>query len=178
MVLHVHYTARQGGAVLREAALKGLKSVLRAEVSAPQARLFSLRHEFPSEWSRLQRVADDNGDHRQAFSLNKARFPFMFRGSKVTIKKMQLLGAPAAAAAPAMKLTLSDPDGQPANLLLSNAIGDLVHRSADVLFEVKNLGPAGNEADWTVAVKKADIPGSLAALQDLLVLCEYAVTEA
>jgi hypothetical protein len=178
VVLHVHYTARQGGAVLREAALKGLKSLLRAEVSAPQARVFSLRHEFPSEWSRLQRVADNNGDHRQAFSLNKARFPFMFQGSKVTIKKIQLLGVPEAAAAPAMKLTLSDPDGQPANLLLSTAIGDLVHRSADVLFEVKNLGQAGNEADWTVAVKKADIPGSLAALQDLLVLCEYAVTEA
>jgi hypothetical protein len=178
VLLHVRYTARQGGAVLRDAALKGLKSLLRAEVSAPQARLFSLRHEFPSEWSRLQRVADDNGDHRQAFSLNKARFPYMFQDSKVTIKKIHLLGAPAAAAAPAMKLTLIDPDGQPANLLASSAIGELAHRSADALIEVKNLGSAGTEADWTVEVKKADIAGSLVAVQDLLVLCEYAVTEA
>jgi hypothetical protein len=29
-----------------------------------------------------------------------------------------------------------------------------------------------------VEVKKADIAGSLVAVQDLLVLCEYAVTEA
>ena len=121
VILHVRYTARQGGAALREAALKALKSLLRAEVSAPQARVFSLRHKFPSEWSRLQRVADNNGDRRQAFSLNKARFPFMFQGSKVTIKKIHLLGVPVAAAAPAMKLALDDPDGQSANLLASTA---------------------------------------------------------
>ena len=102
----------------------------------------------------------------------------MFQGSKVTIKKIQLLGVPAAAAAPAMKLALNDPDGQPANLLASTAIGELVHRSADVLLEVKNLGSAGTEADWIVAVKKTDVADSLVALKDLLVLCEYAVTEA
>jgi hypothetical protein len=177
VVLTLHYTARRGGVALQKAAGDALKKALRAETGAPQVRLFSLRHEFPSEWSRLLRVADDNGDHHQAFSLNKGRFPFMFGGSKVTITKVELLGVPADTAAPGMELALADPSGQAVKLQAESAVGRLAHRSATAAVEVKPLGEDGHEADWTIEVKKVNVAGSLKALEDLLVLCEYSVVE-
>ena len=180
IVLHIKYTSREGGVSLRKAALASLKKSLETEASKPQARLFSLRHEFPSEWHRLQRLADNNGDHRQTFSLNKQRFPFMFQSNKkqITVNKVELFGIPQGSDVPTLKLTLTDPEGQVVNLQTATGIGLLVHSSADTDLVVKNLGNDGNEADWTIQVKKADAPAGLDRLEDILVLCHYSVRDA
>jgi hypothetical protein len=48
VVLHLHYTAREGGAALKKAAASALKDVFApVEGDSPLVRLFSLRHEFP-----------------------------------------------------------------------------------------------------------------------------------
>src|SRR6185295_9961365 len=104
VVLHIKYTAREGGVTLRNAAVASLKQQLMAEEGKPQTRLFSLRHEFPSEWHRFQSIADNNGDHKQTFSLNKQRFPFMFQGSVVTVNEIEVFGVPVGPTVPAMKL--------------------------------------------------------------------------
>lgn len=177
VVIQVNYTARQGGGRLQKAAIDALRQQLKVATGAPQSRLFSLRHEFPSEWYRLAVVAVGFGDHRQAFSLHKERFPFIFGGSKVSISRLNLFGVPAGSTAPAMMLDISDPDGQAVNLTpIVPALGHLVgKKSANTDVEVKKLGPAGTEADWTITVKKANVAGSLATLEDLLLLCEYTV---
>jgi hypothetical protein len=151
--------------------------LLQDEAKKPQSRLFSLRHEFPSEWHRLQTVADNNGDHKQAFSLEKQRFPFMFKSSKITVKNIELFGVPKGSAVPALKLMLTDPEGQAINLQSAAAIGSLVHVSGDIDLEVKNPANDRNEADWTIQVKKADVVATLDRLEDLLVLCHYSVRE-
>ena len=92
VVLHVKYTAREGGVLLRNAAVSNLQQQLKVEASKPQARLFSLRHEFPAEWQRLQSMADSNGNHSQAFSLAKHRFPFVFHGRTITVKGVEIFG--------------------------------------------------------------------------------------
>ena len=92
VVLHIKYTAREGGVILRDAAVKDLQQQLKVEASKPQARLFSLRHEFPAEWQRLQSMADSNGNHSQAFSLAKHRFPFVFHGRTITVKGVEIFG--------------------------------------------------------------------------------------
>jgi hypothetical protein len=180
VVLHIRYTSREGGVALQKAALNSLKKLLEAEVAKPQTRLFSLRHEFPSEWHRLQSLADNNGDHKQAFSLNKQRFPFMFQGNKrqITVSRVELFGAPKGAEVPALKLTLTDPEGQAVPLQAAAVIGLLAHSSADTDLEVKSLGNDGNEADWTIQVKKADVAASLNRLEDILVLCHYSIRDA
>jgi hypothetical protein len=179
VVLHLNYTSREGGAALQKAALDSLKKLLETETSNPQARLFSLRHEFPSEWHRLQSVTDNNGDHRQAFSLNKQRFPFRFQDNKkqITVNKFELFGVPKGSAVPALKLTLIDPEGQAVKLQTAPTIGLLVHSSAETNFEVKNPGDEGNEADWVIQVKKADVATSLDRLEDILMLCHYSVRD-
>jgi hypothetical protein len=84
VILHIRYTARDGGRVMRDAVLgelsQGLDRLMRlADERGGFYRLFSLRHEFPTEWSRFIGKAT-NGDHTQAFALAKDRFPFLFQG--------------------------------------------------------------------------------------------------
>ena len=94
VILHLNYTSRAGGVGVQKAAVASLKKLLQDAAVKPQARVFSLRHEFPSEWHRLRTVADNNGDHKQAFSLHKQRFPLMFQGNKITINGVEIFGVP------------------------------------------------------------------------------------
>jgi hypothetical protein len=53
VILHVRYTARDGGLPLRKLATDNLTARI-ANAQAPgSVRLFSMRHEFPTEWSRF-----------------------------------------------------------------------------------------------------------------------------
>ena len=54
VILHVRYTAREGGQQLRGAALAHLKALMEEAAQAGAVRLFSMRHEFPTEWARFK----------------------------------------------------------------------------------------------------------------------------
>lgn len=183
IVLHINYTSRQGGAALRDAAVKNLTEILKDDAKKPQMRLFSLRHEFSSEWYQLQSVALANGDHIQAFSLAKHLFPSMFRASKIIINAIELFGIPNSledAPKPVLAVKLTNPDGAEVELKKADEakFGQLVRMSkdADVGIEVKYVDEkTKKDADWTLQVNKADISKCLEQLDDILVLCHYSV---
>ena len=75
VVLHVHYTARDGGGRLRELASLDVED--RLEQLAP-VRLFSIRHDFPTEWSRFRSKA---GTNDLTFKLGPEHYPLWTRGS-------------------------------------------------------------------------------------------------
>ena len=54
VVLHVHYTARDGGEQLRQAASAHLRERIAVGGAAGTTRMLSLRHEFPSDWARFR----------------------------------------------------------------------------------------------------------------------------
>jgi hypothetical protein len=179
VVLHIKYTAREGGVVLRDAAVQGLNQQLKAEEGKSQARLFSLRHEFPTEWQRLQSMADISGVHTQAFSLAKPRFPFVFQGGTITVNRIEIFGLPKdrtkTSPAPEWRVTPPAPAAAPLDLKDAAAVGSLVRKVADAEVEVKNLGDTKKEADWTIQVLEAHVPASLDRFEDILLLCHYAV---
>jgi hypothetical protein len=182
VVLHIKYTAREGGMALREAAVRSLEQMLASQKGRLQTRLFSLRHEFPSEWHRLQVTADSNGDHSQAFSLAQPRFPLLFQGGNITVNSIEIFGVPKdrtkSSPLPELKLTLTGPPNEPPLQQLDplSALGLLVHKVVKgVGVKVKNLGDTQKEADWTIKVLKADVPVSLDRLEDIMLLCHYSV---
>jgi hypothetical protein len=182
VVLHIKYTARDGGVPLRDAAVADLRQQLQEVEGTPQTRMFSLRHEFPSEWHKLRTVADNNGDDSQAFSLAKPRFPFTFQGGTITIHRIEIFGVPMDrtnnSQAPELNVTLTAPPNQPdlATLEPAAAVGLLVHKVIkDAAVEVKKLGDTKKEADWTITVLKADVSATLDRLEDILLLCHYSV---
>jgi cell division protein FtsB len=52
-ILHVRYTAREGGLPLRKLATDNLAARIAAAEAPGSVRLFSMRHEFPTEWSKF-----------------------------------------------------------------------------------------------------------------------------
>ena len=53
MVLHLRYTARDGGLALRSKAADALQARIDAASAVGSARLLDVRHEFPTEWARF-----------------------------------------------------------------------------------------------------------------------------
>jgi hypothetical protein len=52
--MHVRYTAREGGDILRAAAVNSLQNLIRNAQTVGSVCLFSVRHEFPSQWAKFQ----------------------------------------------------------------------------------------------------------------------------
>jgi hypothetical protein len=56
VILHVRYTAREAGDAFKAAAVQNLQSQISKAQTVGSVRLFSVRHEFPSEWAKFQSV--------------------------------------------------------------------------------------------------------------------------
>ncbi|SFU08195.1 virulence plasmid A protein [Geodermatophilus amargosae] len=91
VVLHLRYTARDGGSRLADAAVTALRDdfnllLSRSDGQPGLARLFSLRHEF-SGWHRLVAAT---GDRALTLEIGD-RFPFLVRDREITIKAVDVL---------------------------------------------------------------------------------------
>jgi len=53
-VLHIRYTAREGGDILKAAAVSNLQTLINKAQTIGSVCLFSIRHEFPSQWAKFQ----------------------------------------------------------------------------------------------------------------------------
>jgi hypothetical protein len=77
VILHLRYTAREGGSLLRQGATGQLKELMDAAQAAGSVRLFSARHEFPSEWARFQDQTPDDGQRYELeLNLQEEHYPF------------------------------------------------------------------------------------------------------
>jgi hypothetical protein len=72
VILHVRYTAREGGAGLKQSAALSARGLI-AQV-AP-VRLFSVRHEFPNDWARFKSGQD------LSIEIKPEHYPFWARGT-------------------------------------------------------------------------------------------------
>ncbi|MEK6804176.1 MAG: insecticidal toxin protein [Nitrospirota bacterium] len=91
VVLHVRFTAREGGKPLRDAAMEALKSRIDAGTSFGSVRLFSLREEFPTAWAKfLGAPAEANGKFQLSLELGKEHFPLWSKDRLGPMKAMQL----------------------------------------------------------------------------------------
>jgi len=78
VLLHLRYTAREGGDGLKKAAVFALNDTLQNDSGT---RLFSLRHEFPVEWQRFKQNKIIN-----QLIINKSRLPFFVQNRSITIE--------------------------------------------------------------------------------------------
>ncbi len=79
VLLHVRYTAREGGGLLRKEAVTHLKERLAEAQAAGSVRLFSLRHEFPTEWAKFK-AASGGAPFSLTVTLRDAHFPYWTQG--------------------------------------------------------------------------------------------------
>jgi hypothetical protein len=175
IVLHYRYTARAGGQLLAQKSKEHWKTIVADATSGPLSRLFSLKHEFPSEWQGLRTTAEANGDHVRGIALTRDRFPMLFGRRAIHIGRVDLFGVPKPGKQPTKLPTLQPPDDDAIIPLVNGApLGPLVHRTAEVDVSV---GDGEAASMWRLSVAPADVAGSIDQLDDLLLLCEYSVLE-
>lgn len=102
VIMHIRYTARDGGAPLRAAALQEIKDLIDTAQVSGSMRLFSVRHEFPTEWARFtQSTPGANKRHELAFTLRPEHYPFWSQGHLNNVERIDLIARGSAAVAPA-----------------------------------------------------------------------------
>ncbi len=94
VVMHVSYTSRAGGNQLRDQAEQELQTMLndfvRFEGKRGLTQMFSLRHDFPTEWSRFLNLT--TGVMRSlTMPLIQERFPLLFQGRAIAFNEIELI---------------------------------------------------------------------------------------
>lgn len=81
VILHLRYTAREGGALLRNAAMAQIRQLIEDGQSAGSSRLFSVRHEFPTEWAKFKnQTPGANQRYELAITFRPEHYPFWSQG--------------------------------------------------------------------------------------------------
>jgi hypothetical protein len=88
VVLHVKYTARDGGAALAQTARD---ATLNIPSQDGLHRLFSVRNEFSNDWYRFLQIVEPAADQqRLVLEVGQERFPFVLRNKAIAIQKLRL----------------------------------------------------------------------------------------
>ncbi len=176
LILHLRYTARDGGTPLREAAESTLVETLEEMVPASQAsapegagqgllHLWSARHDFPDEWYRFLHPAETEADQTLALALGQELLPFALQGHDVEVLVLYLFlpvaDVAAYAGGDAVRLRVTPPGGGAGDLLeLPSVAGDLdgLPRGARDYATPEGLG------EWAVSFPESDNAGVAAGI--------------
>ena len=131
VILHIRYTAREGGDSLRIGALDNLNACIDEAQAAGSVRLFSVRHEFPSAWAAFKSIAveGDTAVAKLTLNLEEEHYPFWSRsrGRLNTIRRVDLFAKPTQDTK--TNVVMSDqPDGtgNEDNLVIDRSFGDIL----------------------------------------------------
>lgn len=170
VILQLRYTARDGGAALQAAASKAAQLLIADAARQPLARLFSLRHEFPTEWHRF---VNQTRDHKQKFAIDQDRFPFHLRTKTIEIGEVQLFVLPKvkpASRPPDSNAKLHvDATSSLAILLTSDGtLGGILHGKSPAV----TLPPG----EWSLEIAESDFEKIKANLDDIILVVKYSAT--
>ena len=92
VILHLRYTAREGGGLLRNGAIAHVKDLFTEAQATGSARLFSVRHEFPSEWAKFQsQAAVPNQRFELTLNLREEHYPYWSQGRLNSVTRVDIL---------------------------------------------------------------------------------------
>lgn len=86
VIIHVRYTARQGGALLSEKAVAQLEELVGEANASGLGLLFSLAHDFPGEWHKF---VNGTEDHFTA-TVKRDYFPYFTQGKEIKVDEIKL----------------------------------------------------------------------------------------
>ena len=162
-----------------------MQNAIASPDKAPLARLFSAKHEFPTEWYRF--LHPDNTAPSQPsqpsttpgqtlkLHLTPERFPFQFRGKAIQIGKVELflkLKAKPNKPSP-FDLFLTTPNETDNQVTTDNnpTFGELI------LTGEKEINPAQGCGEWSIKVITTDLAKIGDAIADIIIVCHYSVSE-
>jgi hypothetical protein len=114
VVLHIRYTARQGGDLLKAAAVQNLQNQINKANTVGSVCLFSLRHDFPTEWAKFQATS------QLSIALTPELYPFWAQGRTIAIKAVEFL-----AETSKTTVTITDKSNRKDTLVRNPSLGNL-----------------------------------------------------
>jgi hypothetical protein len=191
VIIHVRYTAREGGANFKDTVETELKTALESMVleigKTGLFRLFSAKREFPNQWHQFLHPKAGEANHMD-FKLEEKFFPFQFKGkiTKITCQKLFIKLKDAISTNDLNSFTLAFKSPDETEFKASLAI---VSNTEDKLLEATFQNMVIKESDtWVLSVTglpdslKAKMPdGTLTnhldpdAVEDIGILCPYSI---
>ncbi|WP_220464431.1 hypothetical protein [Psychrobacter sp. GP33] len=122
VILHIRYTAREGGELLRSGAIGYIKERISEAQAAGSVRLFSVRHEFPTEWAKFQSQTDPA---ELVLNLRAEHYPFWSQGRLKNVTRVDILAKSTEEKIP-NSLNVSDNNGNKDSLSKDLSFGNLL----------------------------------------------------
>ncbi len=183
VVLHVRYTARDGGGPLREAARDAtteaaLNKLALAEERKGLYRMFSARHEYPTNWAQFLNPPT-GAEQTLSLELPPERFPFFTHGLEVKVSAIDVIvhtigGEPG-------KLSLSGPTTVTEAEMEPFLDVEGLHHLQIAVEPNENLGRAplasGAAAPTWKLELKGEEPLTAADIEDVIVIVSYSLAK-
>jgi hypothetical protein len=184
VVLHVQYTAREGGEPLRAAAIGALTAALAGSPlddaplpGIPLRSSFTARYTFPSEWSAFLHPAQGATEAVLKLEIAENRFPYIARNGGLSIRELELVALVKDVAGHPLTNVFVTPPGEPPSTtslpFASSASLYGGHPGATVSYEDRSDKPGPGL--WTITLPITG-PADLAHLDDLVMVITYDIT--
>lgn len=85
VILHIRYTAREGGAQLRDKAVDYLETLVKEGNKVGLFLLFDLKHDFPYEWNQFV-----TGNSNFTAKVKRDYFPYFSQGKNIKLELVKL----------------------------------------------------------------------------------------
>lgn len=135
VILHLRYTAREGGQPLRAAAVTNVKEAIASATAAGNVRLLSMRQDFPSEWARFKafKLDAENLEAPLTITLRREHYPFWaIKVAHIELNELKLLAKPAVGSDSTISVsTASSADLSRIEHPLETRVGDLMMGALD-----------------------------------------------
>src|SRR5919199_2106727 len=188
VILKLNYTAREGGKLLGDKAKDALKGLQQTE---GLWRMFSAKHEFPSQWYRFLHPSDEATAQSMRLDLTQERFPFQLRGKSIQFKSIQLFLKlkDTTIKPPKIELFVTKPSAAQDELNNQNKITPQNEQTDNFTLqpypEFGNLlyGVYGKDkpslegfGSRSIKARKNDMTSIQDAIEDIILVCHYSVT--
>jgi len=100
VIFHLRYTAREGGGLLKNGAVANLVTRIEEAQAAGSVRLFSVRHDFPTEWTKFKNATVDlSADPKilagLTLDLRDEHYPFWSKDNNpIILKRVDIFAKP------------------------------------------------------------------------------------
>jgi hypothetical protein len=94
VILQLKYTARESGGLFKDEAAAYIKNFLSNAadlIQQPLAQMFSMKHEFPTEWRKFMLPSAVGAEQILRFTPGKNRFPFLTQNRDIVVMKLEVL---------------------------------------------------------------------------------------
>jgi|GEM_PF-1020687 len=179
VILHIKYTAREGGATLRASCLSELTEAINAIEHESNAiglsRLFSLKQEFSTEWHRFTRTPVGVGPRLEKVDISKSRFPFLIGQRSIDVSQVDLYSVPRKDKANVgfHDLTVKLPAAQDSIAIVES--GSIAGLSAATFNARLSVAVEKEDASWTFEIPTTSVDAFRDDIDDILMVCHYRV---